>query len=235
MKKIASLFFLIGVLLPIYSQDLTAEVLLDKTLQYHDPNGLWDEFKASFFVTMESPKRPLRKSEITLDLSRSFFDLKVKIEENKWSATLNGEECTLTFNDSAEITPEIEKEFRLNCDRAKMYRDYYSYLYGLPMKLKDPGTRIDPKVNQKSIDGVAYWVLRVTYDPSVGSDVWYFYFDQTTYALKRYQFFHDESKNDGEYVILKDELNVAGIRMPRDRSWYYNSDDTYLGTDLLSN
>jgi hypothetical protein len=77
--------------------------------------------------------------------------------------------------------------------------------------------------------------LRVTYDPSVGSDVWYFYFDQASYALKRYQFFHDESKNDGEYVILKDELDVAGIRMPKDRSWFYNSDDTYLGTDLLSN
>ena len=52
MKKIASLFFLIGVLLPIYSQDLTAEDLLDKTIKYHDPNGLWDEFKTSFFVTM---------------------------------------------------------------------------------------------------------------------------------------------------------------------------------------
>ena len=107
MKKIASLFFLIGVLPPIYSQDLTEEVILEKTLQYHDPKGLWDEFKASFFVTMESPKRPLRKSEITLDMSQSFFDLNVQIEENKLSATLNSEECALTFNDSVEITPEI--------------------------------------------------------------------------------------------------------------------------------
>mgnify|MGYP003315646006 CR=1 FL=1 len=69
----------------------------------------------------------------------------------------------------------------------------------------------------------------------VGSDTWYFYFDQKTYALKRYQFFHDESLNDGEYIILEDELEIAGIRMPKDRSWFYNSDNTYLGKDTLSN
>ncbi|MDA7764639.1 DUF6503 family protein [Flavobacteriaceae bacterium] len=41
-------------------------------------------------------------------------------------------------------------------------------------------------------------------------------------------------KNDGEYIVLKNELNVNGIFMPKDRSWYYNKDDKYLGTDYLS-
>ena len=94
---------------------------------------------------------------------------------------------------------------------------------------------IDPQVIEKVVDGISYWVLKVTYEPEVGSDTWYFYFDQKTYALKRYQFFHDESLNDGEYIILEDELEIAGIRMPKDRSWFYNSDNTYLGKDTLSN
>ena len=60
------------------------------------------------------------------------------------------------------------------------------------------------------------------------------YFDKNTYQLKRYQFFHEEGKNDGEYIILENELMIGGIKMPKDRAWYYNKDDKYLGTDYLT-
>lgn len=235
MRSISLFILVIGFLKPIYAQHLTAEELLNKTIQHHDPNSLWDDFKASFYVAMETPKRLLRTSEISIDLKQSFFDLCVQVGENQWAASLKDGECHLSFNGSKEISPEIEKEFKLNCERAEMYKDYYTYLYGLPMKLRDPGTLIDPKVVQKTKNGTDYWVLKVTYEPEVGSDTWYFYFDQSSYALKQYQFFHEESKNDGEYIILEDEINIAGIKMPKNRSWYYNSDDTFLGKDILTN
>lgn len=234
MRQIGFLFFLIGFLKPIHCQKLNADVLLNKTIQYHDPNSLWNEFKASFFVTMESAKGSLRKSKINLDLKHSFFNLSVEVDENQWTSSIDRGVCKLSFNGSEVINPEIEKKFGLNCERALMYRNYYTYLYGLPMKLKDPGTIISPKVLEKTINGLSYWVLKVNYKPEVGSDTWYFYFDKNSYALKRYQFFHDESKNDGEYIILENELEIAGIRMPKNRSWYYNSDNTYLGKDILS-
>ena len=234
MRQIGFLFFLIGFLKPIHCQKLNADALLNKTIQYHDPNSLWNEFKASFFVTMESAEGSLRKSKINLDLKHSFFNLSVKVDENQWTSSIDRGVCKLSFNGSEVINPEIEKKFGLNCERALMYKNYYTYLYGLPMKLKDPGTIISPKVLEKTINGLSYWVLKVNYKPEVGSDTWYFYFDKNSYALRRYQFFHDESKNDGEYIILENELEIAGIRMPKNRSWYYNSDNTYLGEDILS-
>lgn len=234
MRQIGFLFFLIGFLKPIHCQKLNADALLNKTIQYHDPNSLWNEFKASFFVTMESAEGSLRKSKINLDLKHSFFNLSVKVDENQWTSSIDRGVCKLSFNGSQVINPEIEKKFGLNCERALMYRNYYTYLYGLPMKLKDPGTILSPKVLEKTINGLSYWVLKVNYKPEVGSDTWYFYFDKNSYALKRYQFFHDESKNDGEIIILENELEIAGIRMPKNRSWYYNSDNTYLGKDILS-
>ncbi len=234
MRQIGFLFFLIGFLKPIHCQKLNADALLNKTIQYHDPDSLWNEFKASFFVTMESAEGSLRKSKINLDLKHSFFNLSVKVDENQWTSSIDRGVCKLSFNGSEVINPEIEKKFGLNCERALMYKNYYTYLYGLPMKLKDPGTIISPKVLEKTINGLSYWVLKVNYKPEVGSDTWYFYFDKNTYALRRYQFFHDESKNDGEYIILENELEIAGIRMPKNRSWYYNSDNTYLGEDILS-
>lgn len=64
-------------------------------------------------------------------------------------------------------------------------------------------------------------------------DTWYFYFDPDTYAMEVYQFYHDESKNDGEYILLKGITEINSIKMPKVRSWYYNKDDKYLGTDTL--
>ena len=57
---------------------------------------------------------------------------------------------------------------------------------------------------------------------------------KNTYKLRQYQFFHDETKNDGEYIVLENEIEVYGIKMPKDRAWYYNQQDKYLGTDYLS-
>ena len=68
----------------------------------------------------------------------------------------------------------------------KRYRDYYTYLMGLPMKLKDPGTLISPQGILIERQGTSYWMLKVTYEPEVGSDTWYFYFDTETFALKQY-------------------------------------------------
>jgi hypothetical protein len=141
----------------------------------------------------------------------------------------------LSFGGKDEFSDAIAAEHRLTCDRAKMYRDYYSYLYGLPMKLHDPGTRLSPEVKRETFQGNEYWVLEVRYDPDVGQDLWYFYFNPETYAMEAYQFYHDRSKNDGEYILLEGEQDLDGIRLPKTRTWFTNKEKKLLGTDTLKN
>ena len=135
-----------------------------------------------------------------------------------------------------EVRPLIEHmrdSLRINCDRTNMMKNYYTYLYGLPMKLKDAGTIVADEVTRKTFKGKEYVVLKVGYDKNVGKDTWYFYFDPETFAMEVYQFFHDETKNDGEYILLSELVEVSGIKIPKVRAWYYNKDDHYLGTDTL--
>ena len=130
------------------------------------------------------------------------------------------------------------QEKKMTCDRANLYKNYYTYLYGLPMKLEDAGTNLNDNVEKKTFKGKEYLVLKVTYDEAVGSDVWYFYFNPETYALEIYQFFKTdenskEKPDSGEYILLSEEAVVNGIKMPKIRAWYYNKDDKYLGTDTI--
>ena len=175
-----------------------------------------------------------RKSEIKINLPKEYFQVTSTKEGMTLKQTLDKGECELMLNGSSTISEEDKKKHRLTCERANMYKNYYTHLYGLPMKLKDPGTIIDSTTEKKTFKGKEYLVLKATYEKEVGEDIWYFYFDPKTYAMEVYQFFHDVSKNDGEYILLTGEEEVSGIKMPKTRAWYYNKDDKYLGTDVLT-
>ena len=217
-----------------FSQELTGSQLLDKSIDYHDPNGNWSSFKGNFTVTMSTTDGKERISNLTLNLPQEYFQVSSAKDSVILKQTLDKGDCELMLNGSIELSEEDKKTHRLTCERAKMYKDYYTFLYGLPMKLKDPGTIIDPKTEKKTFKGKEYIVLKATYEKEVGEDVWYFYFDQKTYAMEVYQFFHEESKNDGEFILLTGEEEVSGIKMPKTRAWYYNKDEKYLGTDVLT-
>ncbi|MBF8149824.1 hypothetical protein ITJ86_07925 [Winogradskyella sp. F6397] len=220
-----------------YSQDITSQEVLKNAIDYHDPNNNWSQFNNTFTVVMTTPKSPKRTSVISINLPAEYFSVTATKDTVTTTYTLDKGQCKMRYN--GQVLDSISaKEKNMTCDRATLYKNYYSYLYGLPMKLKDPGTNLSDTVERKTFKGKEYLVLKVTYDEAVGSDVWYFYFNPETFAMEIYQFFktdeHGKEKPDsGEYILLSEEANVNGIKMPKVRAWYYNKADKYLGTDTL--
>ena len=216
----------------LFSQDVTAKQLLDKTIAYHDPNNTWSTFNGEFTVVMTTPNNSERTSKISINLPKEYFGVTATRDSVTTTYTINKGICEMRYN--GKLLDSIQaKEKNLSCDRAQLYKNYYTYLYGLPMKIKDPGTILDEKVEKTSFHGEEFYKLRVDYEEEVGKDVWYFYFDTKDFLLRYYQFYHDLSKNDGEYILLSEEEVVQGIKMPKIRAWYMNNDDRYLGTDVL--
>jgi len=214
------------------AQELTGNQLLEKAIKYHDPNGKWESFKGTLLVTMETPKNPKRESEVHIDLPNQFFSVTAKSVKNTSTYVIYKDSIQIVFNGDTNLSEETLKKNQLSKDRAKMYKNYYTYLYGLPMKLKDQGTIIHSKFERKTFKGKQYLVLKATYKKEVGKDTWYFYFNPKTYAMEVYQFFHDESKNDGEYILLTNEELINGIKMPKNRAWFTNKEETHLGTEI---
>ena len=230
-------FLFISTTLISFSQDVTAEQLLQNAINYHDSDGKWSTIRAAFTVEMTTPKASKRTSKIRIDLAREFFSVKATKDTVTTIYSVIKGKCGMVYN-GKDLDSITAKEKNMSCDRATLYKNYYTYLYGLPMKLKDPGTNIDETVEKKTFKGKDYLVIKATYDEAVGSDVWYFYFNPKTYAMEIYQFFKTddngkEKPDTGEYILLSKENVVNGIKMPKVRAWYYNKDDKYLGTDTL--
>ena len=233
MKKSITLLLLF-VSLGNFSQEISSKELLERAIKFHDPNNNWPTFKGTLLVTMETPKGTPRESKITIDLANEYFSVDAKKDANTTTYTVNKSVHSYALNGNINPSKEDIKKFKLSKKRAALYQNYYTYLYGLPMKLKDEGTIIHEKIQKKRFKGKEYLVLKVSYPIEIGKDTWYFYFDPTTYAMEVYQFFKDESKNDGEYILLSELETINDIKMPKIRAWYYNKNDGYLGTDILA-
>lgn len=232
--------FFIALLLSPYCfcQDLNSNDLLNKSISYHDPNNQWPSFNGEFTVVMETPNNSDRTSKIKIDLPKESFHLVTQRDSSTVTYILNKGKCIISKADSLRISKSTEKPKRSHCEMAELYKNYYTYLYGLPMKLKDPGTILSDKIERKTFKGKAYLSFKVSYDANVCSDVWQFYFNPSTYALEAYQFYKTKADGQikpesGEYIVLSAEAVVNGIKMPKIRAWYYNKDDNYLGTDIL--
>ena len=232
MKKLTTLLALF-ITISSFSQSITGNELLEKAIQFHDPNGNWNTFKGDFFVTMETPNNGVRKSKITIDLPNQYFSVLAKKDTISTAFIVDKENCSFSLNGKQNLSADKKKKYSLNCERANLYKNYYTYLYGLPMKLKDEGTIIHQKVATKTFKGKEYLVLKVTYKQNIGKDTWYFYFNPKTFAMEVYQFFK-ETKDSGDYILLSGLETINAIKMPKVRAWYYNKDNNYLGTDILS-
>jgi hypothetical protein len=220
-----------------YSQQLTGPQLLDKAIAYHDPKGKWPKFIGNLEILTIMPEGEDRTSYVDINLPAKSFELISKrgdlISEYrifKDSATVA--KLDLSKPDSTIAT--TDEDFK----RAIFMRDYYTYLYGLPMKLKDPGTIVSYEVQNKKLNKKDYLVLQVNYKAGIGSDVWFFYFDPIIYRMDAYQFYREKENRQpdlstGEYIILSCEYKTNGILMPKVRKWYNNKDKKYLATDTL--
>lgn len=238
MKLLTFLVVLIFNFQFITAQSISGALLLEKAIQYHDPNNNWETFNGEFDVIMEMPDTPKRTSHVVINLPAEFFKAIATKEAITTEYVMDKGKCSLALNGNREISKEDLELHNLSCERASLYKNYYTYLYGLPMKLKDKGTNISETVERKTFKGTDYLVLKVTYDEAVGSDIWFFYFHPETYALEIYQFFKTDEKGNlkpdsGEYIMLSETEMISQIKIPKIRAWYYNKDDAYLATDTL--
>ena len=216
-----------------YTQVLTPLELLDRSIAFHDPDGVWEDSKLEFVIALESSDLAPRTSRVTIDNKKGEFSLSMILAGRVYEYKVDGlDSCEIKID--FQLPTQQEKDsLQLTSERARRWRDYYGYLYGLPMKLKDDGTILQDEIITTSFQTEEVLALRVTYAESVGKDIWYFYFHPDTYAMVGYRFYHDEGANDGEYITLSGIEVDKGLRIPKDRAWYTNKENKLLGTDKM--
>jgi len=212
---------------------LTGPQLVRLSIAYHDPRGYWPTLRTRLFFQSTTAQDKTSAFEVELDNATGYFcHISHPGGHEVVKGVVNGQEVFL-LDGKPDFSEADRKQYRLAAGAALGTRNFYTYLYGLPMKLRDAGTRVAPEAPLQPLLGKTYPTVQVSYDPAVGQDTWSFYLDPRTYALQAYRFYHHKAPNDGEYVLLDQVLTVEGIQLPKERKWYLNKDDSFLATDKL--
>lgn len=213
-------------------EPLSSEELIARSIAYHDPDGVWDTAQVQLRVTESRPGGVARTAVVGMTAGGRSVVVSRETETETVTFAVSGEKILMRrVHGKDNLDEEALAEAGLDPERVMWLRNYYLFVWGLPMKLRDPGTIVDPEPVMDSYDGQDALKVRVTYDPEVGGDTWYFYFHPETARLIGYRFYHDESANDGEYIHLEGEIENGGLRLPAKRSWFFHQGEEFLGED----
>ena len=207
------LYFLLFLLTGSLMAQNDAESILKKSIQYHDPEGVWSSLQATFFYKDSRPDGSEREASFRLDNAN-----------RKWTLNRSDEEIYEIEHDEAKVLKGDK-----DAARGVMLRNYYLYLWGLPMKLQDESTPEITQAEDEEIEGQKVDVLRVAYE----KETYYFSFDQQFGRMLQYRFYKDEEAGIGEVIKLNGEVDFNGLKIPKERSWYTLPEMKYLGTDIL--
>lgn len=214
--------------------DSPAAQLVNRSIAFHDPEGAWGS-RAIEMVWFGTGSDGGERVSVDLGFGsdESDFSLSGRYAGSSIEYEVSGEDWAATVDGDGSPDEETLARMRLDREDGVFWRSYYGFLAGLPMKIADPGTRLVPEVAETTFEGRDVHAVRVTYDPEVGGDTWYFYFDADTAELVGCRFYHDESANDGEYITFDGLVEGGGLRLPRYREWYTNAGDRFLGSDEI--
>ena len=207
--------FVIGILLLSgvysYGQMLSAEEVISRALEYHDPNNKWPMLNVKLYFEEMQPGGDIRETEAVIDNSQGYFHL------NRGDYEIHGMKMDSCFVEKGDY----------DCARAERMRNYYVYLWGLPMKLRDAGTQVREKVAFIDWQNTPCYEVVVDYP----EDRWFFYFTRNEFRMIGYMFVKKDGS--GEKIVLNGERDVEGIKIPAQRSWFVIGTKEYLGTDKL--
>ena len=215
-------------------QTISSKELLNRSVAFHDPDNWWNRVKIDLVITLQVPDKPLQLRHVEIDHIKGTFRLSnlKKGRLLEWGVSGKGF-CDFKVDFAKPATQAQADSLGLRPEQALRWRNYYTYLYGLPMKLKDREAKIAPHIIETIFMEQQVMALRITYNKAAGDDIWYFYFNPSTYALVGCRFYPNENQNDGEYIVLEDIIVQRGLRIPRKRTRYSNATDKLLGTEYL--
>ncbi|MFT6795870.1 MAG: hypothetical protein ACJART_001008 [Maribacter sp.] len=77
---------------------------------------------------MSKPAVDEHTTKVLIAFPEQFYSAVVSQDGNTITSTLKKENCTLLLNGSADISETLRDSLRITCDRAKMMRDYYTFV-----------------------------------------------------------------------------------------------------------
>lgn len=215
MKNLIYFFALTLFFTSCKEQPKSPEDIINKSIDFHDQHNQWKNLNAQFifdsrFSIATFPQETLNISMNIKTEEFIYHNPKRKIKVSYVNDICSADSCTGA------------------CKGYIWTKSFYPYVWGLPMKLKDPGYSPEKEWGKDEFNGFDCYTVNMHYD----NENFTFYFDQSDYQLRGFKFIKNNTEKHGEIVKLKGLHIYEGIKFPAYRTWL-NLDSTLIGTNQV--
>lgn len=88
----------------LVAQDISGALLLEKAIQYHDPNHQWYTFDAEFDIVMDMPEKSKRVSHIHINLPEEYFKVTATRDTIITEYIIDKGNCSISLNGKTELS-----------------------------------------------------------------------------------------------------------------------------------
>ena len=236
-KHLIYLFFLVSTALfncddKKAQTSLSGQEVIDKSIEFHDPNKLWSKTILNLHIQEPRVYNPERFTKLYLDNSKNGkFELSRNRGKYLVTYTIDNNESFILVDGKKDIDSSLVREYNLIPSENIEYKEFYQFMYGLPMSLKNMVKDINT-TDISTFSGNKCYRVKVQLNKEVISKSWYLYISMENFELLGLELINIGDPEKNEQLIFDDTLENNGIKIPRIRHWY-EGNDTYLGSDII--
>ena len=218
----------------------TSEEILNKAIGIIDPTNDWSSrYDGKIRVRKITMNAEYEWDDIIeIDNENGYWKNRIFSGKGGWCAK-NGEyyRFVITDNNNSEVDEIVKDSILL--ERIRWERMYDYCLFGFLMELKSSGLILDKQIIRKKFQRHDCLALTFTSNDSKVEEYYFkgvnctIFIDQLNYSLKGYSF-KDPKKNKDYYCILAGTVIVHQQTIPMSRIYYNNSDDSFIGIDIIT-
>jgi len=192
----------------------TAQGIVNASINFHDPHNNWNALNANFIFESKFSFNDSVPEELHININVPANDFKYHNLDRKVNLRYNNDSCEVLKGSGT-------------CGGYSWTKNFYTYVWGLPMKLQDSSTTILPKFTTDTIRNTPVYIVSVNYE----NENFKFYFNQNTYELKFFGFIKNTGDKHGEFISLSGLQEFNGIKFPKHRRWEKLLTEELIGTN----
>lgn len=199
------------------SEPKSAKEIIDKSIAFHDQHHQWKDLNAEF-------KFDSRFTIATFPIET--LEISINIPTNEFQYVNSKRNINVKYSNDTCFSPSCDG----TCKAYSWTKGFYPYIWGLPMKLTDPGYSPEKEWQESNFNNSKCYAVDMHYE----NENFTFYFDQVSYQLKGFKFIKNEDSSHGEIVKLNNLYTFEGIQFPAHRTWL-KLDSSLIGTNEVLN
>ncbi len=195
----------------------TAEEILEKSIQYHDPTGVWDTYKGKMHHVTVLGQNYVVTETIEFDKANDYYLSTAYQNFGTIKRGINKGQHFFSLDDDTIISQQIKDNWGLSSSGINWYKNQHLGHFGMPMLLKTAGMTVAKKAEIVKFDGRDCYALTFTGVPEKVIDPIFentsiLYIDPSTFCLRGYNWMIDE--NTKFTAVLSGEISINGLKIP---------------------